>query len=110
MTKPRCLKRPKSRKRRGAVHNLQQGPAESTATLIERIMAEPIETTLNGESSSLTVFDAMILKLIQKCAGGSVQACAALLQLEIAGGKPDQSLNIEFVDSDDAVAQEEVYD
>ena len=104
MTKasPKARRTPKP-KRRNKIGGKQQNPTpESTPNLIESIMAESIETNLNGKSVSLTVFEAIVYQLIQKCAAGSVQAGAALLQLEeTSAQKPNQGVTVEFVERED---------
>ena len=101
MTKssPKPRRPHRSKRRHKTVGNQQDRLPESTAGLIERIMAEPIETKLNGKTVSLTVFEAIVYQLIQKCAAGNVQAGAALLQLEDMGTKiVDHRPIVEFVE------------
>lgn len=99
---PKARRPSKPKKHHKACGKQQESAPQSTSSLIESIMAEPIETNLNGKTVSLTVFEAIVYQLIQKCAEGSVQAGAALLQLEeMSAQRSYQGVTVEFLERED---------
>jgi hypothetical protein len=73
---------------------------ESTLAIIDRLLLAPVQTSLNGKPTRITVLAAIMYQLLQKELAGDARAGRALLKYdELIKHGADKRLEIEFIDS-----------
>jgi hypothetical protein len=95
----------KRRRRRtggqGAARPRQKPRRESTIAIIDRLLLSPVQTSLNGKVTRVTILAAIMYQLLQKELAGDPRAGRALLKYEeLARHGVDNRLELEFIDSD----------
>ena len=75
-------------------------PSESTVAVIDRLLAAPVQITINGEAKEVLALEAIIFQLLQKEMSGNQQAARTLLKYrEFASRNTKKKLEITFVDN-----------
>jgi hypothetical protein len=73
---------------------------ESTIAVIDRLLAAPVQITINGEAKKITALEAIVFQLLQKEMSGNHQAARTLLKYrEFASRNIKKRLEITFVDN-----------
>jgi hypothetical protein len=76
-------------------------PPESTVDIIDRLLLEPVQVTLNGEPKKIPALEAILLQLVQKAKSGSDRAHRTLLKYqEFASQNLEKKLRLNFVETD----------
>lgn len=75
-------------------------PTESTVAMIDRLLAAPVQITINGEANKVSALEAIVFQLLQKEMAGNQQAARTLLKYrEFASRNTKKKLEITFVDN-----------
>jgi hypothetical protein len=73
---------------------------ESTIVIIDRLLANNVSITINGETKRLPVAEAIVLQLLQKAMAGSARAWRALMKYrDFASRRSEKTVAFSFVDS-----------
>ncbi len=73
---------------------------ESTIATIDRLLANNVSITINGETKRLPVAEAIVLQLLQKAMAGSARAWRALMKYrDFANRRSEKTVAFSFVDS-----------
>ena len=105
MSVRKALGRKKRRRRRtagqGAQRRRQKPRREITLAIIDRLLLAPVQTSLNGKVTRITVLAAIMYQFLQKEVAGDARAGRALLKYEeLARHGVENRLELEFIDSD----------
>ena len=74
---------------------------ESTIAIIDRLLANKVPITINGETMQVPAFKAIILQLLQKAVSGNRRALRALLRYKkFANRGAGKAREITFTDSE----------
>jgi hypothetical protein len=74
---------------------------ESTVAIIDRLLLESVQTTLNGEPKKIPALEAILLQLVQKAKSGSERAYRTLLKYqEFASQNLEKKFKLIFVETD----------
>jgi len=87
---------PKRRRRR------EKAEPVNTVEIIDRLLLEKVEVTINGTPTRVTVLAAIVLQLFQKELAGDVDASRVLLRYQqITKQVVDQQVQLEFASGTD---------
>jgi hypothetical protein len=85
----------------GNPHSKKLKQPESTVVIIDRLLLEPVQVTLNGESKKIPTLEAILLQLLQKAKSGSERAYRTLLKYqEFASQNLEKKFRLTFVETD----------
>lgn len=98
----RPTKPPRHKKRRRKAGRQEKLRAENTVEIIDRLLLQKIEITINGAPTRITVLAAIVFQLFQKELAGDARASRVLLKYQqITKRAVDKQVKLEFVDVDD---------
>jgi hypothetical protein len=79
--------------------------SESVSEMIDRLLLDPVQITLNGEKETVLTLTAIMFQLFQKAFAGNTRAKHVLLKYqEFARNSSDRRLRVTFVESDYTLA------
>jgi hypothetical protein len=85
----------------GNRRNIRPKREESTVTLIDRLLAEPVKIVKNGAPTKTPALNAIMYQLLQKSLSGNKKAERALREFEaFASRNMTKRLEIVFVDNE----------
>jgi hypothetical protein len=74
---------------------------ESTVTIIDRLLLQPMQIVLNGEPQKATALRAIVMHLVRKAVSGNERAYRVLMKYrEFAALNLDKELELTFVESE----------
>jgi Family of unknown function (DUF5681) len=79
-------------------------PPPTMAEIIDRLLARPVQVTINGTPSRISTLEAIGQNLIQKWLSGHGKALSVLLDYKkyFQGGQPSKQAKVIFLDPFDA--------
>jgi Family of unknown function (DUF5681) len=79
--------------------NLKQ--PENAVAIIDRLLLEAVQVTLNGDPKRIPTLEAILLQLVQKAKSGSERAHRALMKYqEFASQNRERKFKLTFVETD----------
>jgi Family of unknown function (DUF5681) len=98
----------RSRWKKGQSGNKRRREArksESVSEMIDRLLLDPVQITLNGEKETVLTLTAIMFQLFQKAFAGNTRAKRVLLKYqEFARNSSDRRLRVTFVENDYTLA------